>query len=112
MHVVWRSRANGVLQIWYRPPGGLFTKLFSNVPGEADLIEVPPHPTLLYNTVDGAPGDGGKPILELGGGFYRGDGRWTNEYSWDGMRRRRSEAAILEGFPHGGAPSNRTAKCR
>jgi hypothetical protein len=31
--------------------------------------QVPPHPTLLYNTVDGAPGDGGKPILELGGGF-------------------------------------------
>jgi hypothetical protein len=100
MHVVWRSRTNGVVQIWYRVDGQKkFTKLYSNVPRDGALIEVPPHPTLLYNTQNGAPGENGKPGLGLEGGFYRANTPWTNEYWWDGMRRRPSEAAILAGFP-------------
>jgi hypothetical protein len=99
MHVVWRSRTNGVLQIWYRVDGTkMFTKLYSNVPGDRALIQVRPHPTMLYNTQNGAPGDDGKPGLLLEGGFYRANTRWTNEYWWDGMRRRQSKAAILKGF--------------
>ena len=62
MHVVWRSRTSGVLQIWYRVDGQKkFTKLYSDVPGDRALIQVPPHPTLLYNTENGAPGENGKP---------------------------------------------------
>jgi Polysaccharide lyase len=100
MHVVWRSRTDGVLQIWYRVEGERsFSKLYSDVPGDGALIQVPPHPTLLYNLQNGAPGENGKPGLELEGGFYRGNTPWTNEYWWDGMRRRRSEAALLVGFP-------------
>jgi hypothetical protein len=99
MHVVWRSRTDGVLEIWYRVEGeGRFSKLYSDVPGGGALIQVPPHPTLLYNLRNGAPGENGKPGLELEGGFYRGNTPWTNEYWWDGMRRRQSEAAVLSGF--------------
>jgi hypothetical protein len=100
MHVLWRSRTNGVLQIWYRVDGQKkFTKLYSNVPRDGALIDVRPHPTLLYNTENGAPGENGKPGLGLEGGFYRANTPWTNEYWWDGMRRRQSKAAILAGFP-------------
>jgi hypothetical protein len=100
MHVLWRSRTNGVLQIWYRVDGQKkFTKLYSNVPRDRALIDVRPHPTLLYNTENGAPGENGKPGLGLEGGFYRANTPWTNEYWWDGMRRRQSKAAILAGFP-------------
>jgi hypothetical protein len=99
MHVVWRSRTNGVLEIWYRIDGERhFRKLYSNVAGGGALIQVPPHPTLLYNTKNGAPGESGKPGLELEGGFYRANTSWTNEYWWDGMRRRESEASLLAGF--------------
>ena len=57
MHVVWHSRTSGVLQIWYRVAGQQnFTKLYSDVPGGGALIQVPPHPTMLYNTRFGAPG--------------------------------------------------------
>ena len=99
MHVVWRSRASGVLQIWYRVNGqAKFTKLYSDVRGDRALIQAPPHPTLLYNTRNGAPGENGKPGLVLEGGFYRGNTRWKNTYWWDGMRRRVSRAAILRGF--------------
>jgi polysaccharide lyase-like protein len=106
MHVVWRSGTKGVLQIWYRVDGKKkFTKLYSNVPGDRALIHVAPHPTLLYNSKHGAPGHGapwekGKPGLQLAGGFYRGKASWPNEYWWDGMRRRPSQAAILAGFPN------------
>ena len=101
MHAIWRSRTNGVLQIWYRVAGQKkFTKLYSNVAGDKALIQVRPHPTLLYNTKNGAPGETGKPGLILEGGFYRANTPWTNEYWWDGMRRRQSEAAILAGFPN------------
>jgi hypothetical protein len=100
MHVVWRSRTNGILQIWYRVEGQQqFTKLYSDVPRDKALIEVRPHPTLLYNTVSGAPGVNRKPGLELEGGFYRASTPWTNTYWWDGMRRRQSKASILAGFP-------------
>ena len=100
MHVVWRSRTSGVLEIWYRVDGERrFTKLYSDVPGGGALIQVPPHPTLLYNTANGAPGEDGNPGVGLDGGFYRANTSWTNEYWWDGMRRRQSEAAILAGFP-------------
>jgi polysaccharide lyase-like protein len=100
LHVVWRSRTSGVLEIWYRVDGEQrFTKLYSDVPGGGALIQVPPHPTLLYNTKNGAPGEDGKPGLALIGGFYRSNASWTNEYWWDGMRRRQGEAAILAGFP-------------
>jgi Polysaccharide lyase len=100
LHVVWRSRTNGVLEIWYRVDGEQrFTKLYSDVPGDRALIQVAPHPTLLYNTQNGAPGEDGKPGLAVIGGFYRENTPWTNEYWWDGMRRRQSEAAILVGFP-------------
>ncbi len=100
MHVLWRSRTNGVLQIWYRVEGQKkFTKLYSDVPRDGALIQVRPHPTLLYNTQSGAPGENGKPGLELEGGFYRANTPWTNEYWWDGMRRRQSKASILAGFP-------------
>jgi hypothetical protein len=100
MHVVWHSRTSGLLEIWYRVDGEQrFIKLYSDVPGGGALIQVPPHPTLLYNTQNGAPGEDGKPGLALIGGFYRADTPWTNEYWWDGMRRRASQAAILAGFP-------------
>jgi hypothetical protein len=101
MHVVWRSRTNGVLQIWYRLMGQKkFTKLYSNVPGDQALIHVRPHPTLLYTTKNGAPGERGKEGLLLEGGFYRANAPWTNTYWWDGMRRRSSKASILAGFPN------------
>jgi Polysaccharide lyase len=100
MHVVWRSRTNGLLEIWYRIDGERhFSKLYSNVPGGGALVQVPPHPTLLYNSQNGAPGEDGKPGLELEGGFYRANTSWANEYWWDGMRRRESEASLLAGFP-------------
>ena len=100
MHVVWRSRTNGVLQIWYRVNGQKkFTKLYSDVRGYKALIQVPPHPTLLYNTQNGAPGENGNLGLVLEGGFYRSNAPWTNTYWWDGMRRRQGEASILAGFP-------------
>ena len=57
---------------------------------DSALIQVRPHPTLLYNTQNGAPGENGKPGVELEGGFYRANTRWTNEYWWDGMRRGRA----------------------
>jgi hypothetical protein len=99
MHVVWRSRTNGILQIWYRVQGqNKFTKLYSDVPRDRALIQVRPHPTLLYNTQNGTPGERGKPGLELEGGFYRANTPWTNMYWWDGMRRRRSKSSILKGF--------------
>jgi hypothetical protein len=99
MHVVWRSRTNGILQIWYRVQGQKnFTKLYSDVPGERALVRVRPHPTLLYNTANGAPGEDGKPGLVLEGGFYRADTQWKNTYWWDGMRRRQTKASILRGF--------------
>ena len=42
MHVVWRSRTSGVLEIWYRVEGEQrFTKLYSNVPGGGALVQVP-----------------------------------------------------------------------
>jgi hypothetical protein len=101
MHIVWRSRRSGVLQIWYRVEGQRrFTKLYSNRPQDGALIQVPPHPTLLYNTKHGAPREAGKPGLLLIGGFYRASASWTNEYWWDGMRRRRSKASIVAGFPN------------
>jgi hypothetical protein len=100
MHVVWRSHTNGVLEIWYRVEGERrFTKLYTDVPGGRALIQVAPHPTLLYNTENGAPGERGKPGLELEGGFYRGAAAMTNMYWWDGMRRRQSEAGVVAGFP-------------
>jgi polysaccharide lyase-like protein len=105
MHVVWRSRTNGVLQIWYRVDGEQrFKMLYSDVPGDGALIQVPPHPTLLYNTQNGAPGEDGKRGLRIDGGFYRANTYWTNEYWWDGMRRRQNEASILGGFPNRPAP--------
>jgi hypothetical protein len=100
MHVTWRSRSNGLLEIWYRVDGEEhFRKLYSNVPGGGALVQVTPHPTLLYNTANGAPGENGQPGLALIGGFYRASANWTNQYWWDGMRRRASEASILAGFP-------------
>jgi Polysaccharide lyase len=111
MHVVWRSRTDGVLQIWYRVEGeGRFSKLYSDVPGDGALIQVPPHPTLLYNLENGAPGEKGKPGLELEGGFYRAKTPWTNEYWWDGMRRRQSETAVLAGFPMANRASGSVSK--
>jgi hypothetical protein len=100
MHVVWRSRTNGVLQIWYRVQGQkTFTKLYSDVPRDRALIQVRAHPTLLYNTQNGAPGENGKPGLVLEGGFYRANAGWTNKYWWDGMRRRHNQASILAEYP-------------
>jgi hypothetical protein len=102
MHVVWRSHTSGLLEIWYRVDGEQhFTKLYSDVPGDRALIQVAPHPTLLYNTQNGAPGEDGKPGLVLIGGFYRANTPWTNKYWWDGMRRRQSRRSILAGFPKG-----------
>jgi hypothetical protein len=110
MHVVWHSRTNGVLEIWYRVDGEhQFTKLYSDVPGGRALIQVPPHPTLLYNSKNGAPGENGKPGLHLEGGFYRANTPWTNEYWWDGMRRRQSKAAILAGFQRARVTSQPTS---
>ena len=100
MHVVWHSRTSGVLEIWYRVAGQQnFTKLYSDVPGGGALIQVPPHPTMLYNTRFGAPGENGRSGLILEGGFYRANTPWTNEYWWDGMRRRQGRTSILAGFP-------------
>jgi hypothetical protein len=99
MHVVWRSRSNGVLEIWYREAGERgFTKLYSDIPGGKALIQVRPHPTLLYNIKNGAPESNRQRGLVLQGGFYRAKTNWTNTYWWDGMRRRRSRASVLAGF--------------
>jgi hypothetical protein len=49
--------------------------------------------------MNGAPGENGEPGLGLGGGFCRANTPWANAYWWDGMRRRRSKASILAGFP-------------
>jgi Polysaccharide lyase len=99
MHVAWRSRSRGVLEIWYREAGRrTFTKLYSNVPGGRALIQVRPHPTLLYNTKNGAPAGNAQRGLVLQGGFYRANTDWTNKYWWDGMRRRRTRASALVGF--------------
>jgi hypothetical protein len=99
MHVVWRSRTSGVLEIWYRVDREKrFTKLYSNVPRGRALIQVPRHPTLLYSAANGAPGENGKPGLALIGGFYRANTPWTNKYWWDGMRRRQSRRSLLRGF--------------
>jgi len=99
MHVVWHSRSSGVLEIWYREAGKRkFTKLYSDVPGGHALIQVRPHPTLLFNTLNGAPGEKGKPGLLVKGGFYRAATNRTNTYWWDGMRRRRTRASVLAGF--------------
>jgi hypothetical protein len=99
MHVVWRSRESGVLQIWYRVAGQKrFTKLYSDVPRDVALIKARPHPTLLYNKENGAPRSNESAGLLLEGGFYRRNTPWTNKYWWDGMRRRQSEAAVLAGF--------------
>jgi hypothetical protein len=99
MHVVWHSRSSGVLEIWYREAARRrFTKLYSDVPGSRALIEVRPHPTLLFNALNAAPGENGKPGLLVKGGFYRAATNWTNSYWWDGMRRRRTRAAVLAGF--------------
>ena len=111
MHVIWRSRTSGLLEIWYREDGqGSFTKLYSDVPGGGALVQVQPHPTLLYNKLNGAPGENGKPGLQLEGGFYRANASWTNEYWWDGMRRRASEAALLAGFPSAASPPTNTLR--
>jgi hypothetical protein len=100
MHVVWKSRTSGVMQIWYRVDGDKdFSLLYSDVPGDNALIQVAPHPTLLYNTMYGAPGENGMPGLDIEGGFYRNTQAQTNYYWWDGMRRRSSQQAILAGFP-------------
>jgi hypothetical protein len=108
MHVIWRSRTAGVLQIWYRVDRQKrFTKLYSDVPGDRALIRVHPHPTLLYNEANGAPGENGKPALALEGGFYRANTPWTNTYWWDGMRRRQSKASIEAGFPKPISPVKR-----
>ena len=113
MHVVWRSRTNGILQIWYRVGGQKrFTELYSNVPGDSALIQVPPHPTSLYNSRHGAPGENGKPGLLLQGGLYRANTGWTNEYWWDGMRRRRNQTSILAGFSQRTAPSGKRPAAR
>ena len=37
--------------------------------------------------------------LQLAGGFYRATASWTTKYWWDGMRRRKTRASILAGFP-------------
>ncbi len=75
------SSGDGVLELWYRVDGETkFTKLYSDVPGGGALIQAPPHPTLLYNTQNGAPGENGTPGLSLEVGFYRANTPWTNEY--------------------------------
>jgi hypothetical protein len=74
-----------------------FTKLYSDVPADKALI-LPPHPTLLYNTQNGAPSADDKHGLMLEGRFYRSNTSWTNGYWWDGKRRRKSKATIVAGF--------------
>jgi hypothetical protein len=68
---------------------------------------VRPHPTLLYNEANGAPGENGTPGLALEGGFYRANTAWMNTYWWDGMRRRQSKASIEAGFPKPISPVKR-----
>ena len=79
MHVVWRSRTNGVLEIWYRVDGERASRSSTRMsPAIGRSSRCAPHPTLLYNTQNGAPGEDGKPGLDLEGGFYRANTRWTN----------------------------------
>ena len=99
MHVVWRSRSNGVLTIWHRQEGGPWEKLYDNTGAQDALIKAPLHPTMMYNDANGAPGEDGKSGLGLIAGFYREAQPIVNDYWFDGFRRRQSEAAILEGFP-------------
>ena len=99
MHVVWRSRSNGVLTIWHRQEGGSWEKLYDNTGAQDALIETPPHPTMMYNDANGAPGDDGRSEIGLLAGFYREAQPIVNDYWFDGFRRRQSEAAILAGFP-------------
>ena len=60
----------------------------------AKLILGGPHPTLLYNTQNGAPSADDKHGLMLEGRFYRSNTSWTNGYWWDGKRRRKFDSPI------------------
>jgi hypothetical protein len=99
MHILWRSRSNGVLTIWHREEGGSWGKLYDNTGAPDALVKAPAHPTLMYNDRNGAPGENGQPGLALEAGFYRANQSIVNDYWFDGFRRRQSEAAILSGFP-------------
>ena len=102
MHVVWRSRTNGVLQIWYRLDGQRkFTKLYWDVPGDRALIHVPAASDFALQHPKRSPrGRMGSPAWILEGGFYRANTPWTNKYWWNWNRRRQSGASIVAGFPH------------
>jgi hypothetical protein len=103
MHVVWRSRSNGVPEIWYRVEGERqFTNLYSDVPAEGADRGLPVTDPALQHPERSAREGTASPGLTLEGGFYRANAGQKNEYWWDGMRRRSHETSILAGFPFSG----------
>ena len=105
MHIIWRSRSSGVLTIWHRQESGFWEKLYDNTGAQDALITAPPHPTLMYNDANGAPGEGSRPGVSLQAGFYRGQQNVVNDYWFDGFRRRQDETSIVAGFPADNAAS-------
>jgi hypothetical protein len=99
-HVIWKARTNGTFELWHRPEGSTWAKLYSNVPNSDALVQRNPHPTMMYNTQYGAPGDGETAALSVVNiGLYRAAPGPTVDFWYDGLRRRQSEAAILAEFP-------------
>jgi hypothetical protein len=99
MHVVWRSRTNGILQIWYRVEVSSSSQSSTRTSWRRRAHPGTPASDLLYNTENGALGENGKPGPELERGFYRANTAWTNEYWWGW-----DEALAERGGDPGGVP--------
>jgi polysaccharide lyase-like protein len=101
MHVVWHSRHERGARdlVPGRRPDDVHQALLGRPRRRgADSGAAAPDPALQHRVR--RPGENGQPGLRLEGGFYRANTPWTNEYWWDGMRRRQSEASMLAGFPN------------
>jgi hypothetical protein len=99
MHVIWKARTNGVLELWHREGAGAWEKIYSDLNDGSALINRAPHPTMMYNDQNGAPGDNGTDPIRQWQGFYRAAEGTTVDYWVDGFRRRQSRSALLEEFP-------------
>jgi Polysaccharide lyase len=109
-HVVWSAGRQGdvtpVFTLWHREEGGAWAKLYSNQPNSGALIQRSVHPTLMYNTQYGTPGESGTNGLHYGNiGLYRPAPGPTVDFWLDGFRRRQNEAAILAEFPTSAPPA-------
>lgn len=101
-HVVWSPGRPGdpepVFDIWHRQEGESgFTKVYSAS-----------HPTMIYNTKNGAPGENGLPGLRRQIGCYGGKGALPRNpvvYWVDGICNRKTEAEIDKVFPNVAPPA-------